>query len=56
MTQLRIHERPAIRRPRLLWPILRFLALLAIVLSIMVSVRSLTLLFPDPMFLQMLGP
>ena len=61
MAQLRMDGRPVGRRPRAAWSISRLLALLAIVLSIMVSVRWLTLwppdlLLPDPMFVPLLGP
>jgi len=61
MAQLRMDGRPVARRARSAWSISRLLALLAIVLSIIVSVRWLTLWpphlwLPDPMFVPLLGP
>jgi hypothetical protein len=61
MAQLRMDGRPVARRPRSAWSISRLLALLAIVLSIIVFVRWLTLWPPDlwlpePMFVPLLGP
>lgn len=56
MAQLRMDGRPAARRPRLSRSIWRFLALLAIVLSIIVSVSSLNSCPPDPMIAPLLGP
>jgi hypothetical protein len=56
MAQLEMDQRPTALRPSLLWWILRLLALLAIVASIIACASSLTLRLPDPTFIPLLGP
>jgi hypothetical protein len=56
MAQLEMDQRSTALRAGLLWSILRFLALLAIVASIVGCASSLTLRLPDPTFIPLLGP